>query len=53
MAENKDFTSSRKKVTLVDLFAGAGGISEGFCRPIQKINTSTSYSHRILIQTAS
>ncbi len=30
MAEKKEFTSSRKKVTLVDLFAGAGGISEGF-----------------------
>lgn len=30
MTEKKDFISSRKKVTLVDLFAGAGGISEGF-----------------------
>ena len=30
MTEKKEFISSRKKVTLVDLFAGAGGISEGF-----------------------
>ena len=30
MAEKKEFTSKRKKVTFVDLFAGAGGISEGF-----------------------
>ncbi len=30
MAEKKDFIKGRKKVTLVDLFAGAGGISEGF-----------------------
>ena len=28
--EKKDFIESRKKVTFVDLFAGAGGISEGF-----------------------
>ncbi|MCM1518026.1 MAG: DNA (cytosine-5-)-methyltransferase [Pseudoflavonifractor sp.] len=30
MAEKKEFTGKRKKVTFVDLFAGAGGISEGF-----------------------
>lgn len=30
MAEKKEFTQSRKGVTMVDLFAGAGGISEGF-----------------------
>ena len=30
MAEKKEFTSKRKKITFVDLFAGAGGISEGF-----------------------
>lgn len=30
MAERLEFTSKRKKVTFVDLFAGAGGISEGF-----------------------
>lgn len=28
--EKKEFTDSRKKVTFIDLFAGAGGISEGF-----------------------
>ncbi len=28
--EKKEFIESRKKVTFVDLFAGAGGISEGF-----------------------
>ena len=28
--EKKEFTDSRRKVTFVDLFAGAGGISEGF-----------------------
>lgn len=30
MAERKDFLKGRKPVTFVDLFAGAGGISEGF-----------------------
>lgn len=30
MAERKDFLEGRKPVTFVDLFAGAGGISEGF-----------------------
>lgn len=30
MAEKEEFISKRKKVTFVDLFAGAGGISEGF-----------------------
>lgn len=30
MSEKKEFTSSRDKVTFMDLFAGAGGISEGF-----------------------
>lgn len=30
MAEKKEFTSKRNRVTFVDLFAGAGGISEGF-----------------------
>jgi len=30
MAERKDFIQNRKPVTFVDLFAGAGGISEGF-----------------------
>ena len=30
MAERADFIQGRKPVTFVDLFAGAGGISEGF-----------------------
>lgn len=30
MGQKKEFLKSRKKVTFVDLFAGAGGISEGF-----------------------
>lgn len=30
MSENKQFTATRDKVTFIDLFAGAGGISEGF-----------------------
>lgn len=30
MAEKKEFLEGRKSVTFVDLFAGAGGISEGF-----------------------
>ena len=30
MAENKEFRQGKKPVTFVDLFAGAGGISEGF-----------------------
>jgi DNA (cytosine-5)-methyltransferase 1 len=30
MAEKKEFLEGKKTVTFVDLFAGAGGISEGF-----------------------
>ena len=30
MAEKKEFISTRKSVTYLDLFAGAGGFSEGF-----------------------
>ena len=30
MAERVDFTKNREAITFVDLFAGAGGISEGF-----------------------
>ena len=30
MAENKEFLKGKKPVTFLDLFAGAGGISEGF-----------------------
>ena len=30
MAEKTEFTQGRRPITFVDLFAGAGGISEGF-----------------------
>lgn len=30
MAQKKEFTEKRKAITFLDLFAGAGGISEGF-----------------------
>lgn len=30
MAEKQDFILNRNKVTYLDLFAGAGGFSEGF-----------------------
>ena len=30
MSEKKDFISTRKSVKYLDLFAGAGGFSEGF-----------------------
>ena len=30
MAEKEEFIKNRRKVTFIDLFAGAGGISEGF-----------------------
>lgn len=30
MAEKKEFIEGKTPVTFVDLFAGAGGISEGF-----------------------
>jgi len=30
MSQKKDFTSGRKAITYLDLFAGAGGFSEGF-----------------------
>lgn len=30
MSEKKEFISTRKGITYLDLFAGAGGFSEGF-----------------------
>lgn len=30
MSEKKEFTSTRQGITYIDLFAGAGGFSEGF-----------------------
>ena len=30
MAERQDFIQNKRPITFVDLFAGAGGISEGF-----------------------
>ncbi len=58
MAEKKEFIDSRKKITFVDLFAGAGGISEGFLQAYTNdkyfdfllasdINENCELTHRI------
>ena len=36
MAEKVDFTKGRRPITFVDLFAGAGGFSEGFLQSYTK-----------------
>ena len=40
MSQKKDFISGRKAITYLDLFAGAGGFSEGFIQA-RKINIMT------------
>ena len=58
MSEKKDFISTRKGVTYLDLFAGAGGFSEGFMqaytddkyydfRLASDINENCELTHRV------
>lgn len=58
MSQKKDFISSRKAITYLDLFAGAGGFSEGFMqaytedkyydfRLASDINENCELTHRV------
>lgn len=58
MAERKDFLKNKKAITFLDLFAGAGGISEGFLQAYTKnkyfkfilasdINDNCELTHRV------
>lgn len=58
MSEKKDFISTRKGITYLDLFAGAGGFSEGFMqaytedkyydfRLASDINANCELTHRV------
>ena len=58
MAEKKDFLKGKTPVTFVDLFAGAGGISEGFLQSYSEdkyykfvlasdINSNCELTHRV------
>ena len=58
MSQKKDFISGRKAITYLDLFAGAGGFSEGFMKAYTEdkyydfrlasdINENCELTHRV------